>query len=110
MDKSLLSNQIKKKSIELGFSKIGITKAKIYKEDKEHIEHWIKNDFHGSMIKSMMPASYRDIIDVGSWIHESHTRHRDRNSNHAIDETWYCEYTKSINFVRGSCQWVRCPY
>ena len=49
MDKSLLSNQIKKKSFELGFSKIGITKAKIYKADKEYIDHWLSNDFHGSM-------------------------------------------------------------
>ena len=43
------SNQIKKKALEIGFSKIGIAKADFYQSDKDYLEQWIQNGFHGSM-------------------------------------------------------------
>ena len=35
--------------LEIGFSKIGITKAQFYNQDKDNIEEWLSNGFHGSM-------------------------------------------------------------
>ena len=52
----------------------------------------------------MMPASYRDIMDV------DHESMKTITVTSHINETWYCEYTKSINFVRRSCQWVLRPH
>tara|TARA_B100000029_G_scaffold514590_1_gene618026 strand:- start:533 stop:1459 length:927 start_codon:yes stop_codon:yes gene_type:complete len=49
MNTSILSNQIKAKAFEIGFSKIGIAKADYYNQDKERLDYWIDNNFHGSM-------------------------------------------------------------
>ena len=44
-----LSNLIKNKAYELGFSKIGIAKAQFYEQDKINLNNWIDNGYHGSM-------------------------------------------------------------
>ena len=49
MDLQLLSESIKDKALEIGFSKIGITEAKFYKQDQDNLEQWLSNGFHGSM-------------------------------------------------------------
>jgi len=49
MNLKLLSRDIKDKALEIGFSKIGITKAQFYNQDKDNIEEWLSNGFHGSM-------------------------------------------------------------
>ena len=49
MDLQLLSESIKDKALEIGFSKIGITEAKFYKQDQDNLEQWLSNGLHGSM-------------------------------------------------------------
>ncbi len=44
-----ISSKIKRKASEIGFSKIGIAKAKFYQEDQFNINRWIENGYHGSM-------------------------------------------------------------
>ena len=44
-----LTRYIKDKATEIGFEKIGITKATATKDEKERLEKWIKNNHHGSM-------------------------------------------------------------
>ena len=49
MDLQLLSRSNKDKALEIGFSKIGLTEAKFYKQDQDNLEQWLSNGFHGSM-------------------------------------------------------------
>ena len=49
MNLRLLSKSIKNKALEIGFSKIGITKAQFYQTDQDNLEKWISNGFSGSM-------------------------------------------------------------
>ena len=49
MDLELLSRDIKNKALDIGFSKIGITKAKFYQKDQDNLEKWLSNGYHGSM-------------------------------------------------------------
>ena len=49
MDLSLLSNKIKAKAFEIGFSKIGIAEAKFYNMDKQNLDAWLSKGYHGSM-------------------------------------------------------------
>ena len=44
-----LSELVKNRAYELGFSKIGIAKAKFYETDEYNLNQWIDNGFHGSM-------------------------------------------------------------
>ena len=44
-----LTRYIKDKATEIGFEKIGITKATATKDEKVRLEKWIKNHHHGSM-------------------------------------------------------------
>jgi len=44
-----LSELVKNGAYELGFSKIGIAKAKFYETDEYNLNQWIDNGFHGSM-------------------------------------------------------------
>ena len=44
-----LTQYIKDKATEIGFEKIGITKATATKDEKVRLEKWIKNNHHGSM-------------------------------------------------------------
>tara|TARA_Y100000590_G_scaffold349214_1_gene400653 strand:- start:951 stop:1868 length:918 start_codon:yes stop_codon:yes gene_type:complete len=44
-----LTRYIKDKATEIGFEKIGITKATATKDEKVRLEKWIKNNHHGSM-------------------------------------------------------------
>ena len=45
-----LTQYIKDKATEIGFEKIGITKATATKDEKVRLEKWIKNNHHGSML------------------------------------------------------------
>ena len=45
-----LTRYIKDKATEIGFEKIGITKASATKDEKVRLEKWIKNNHHGSML------------------------------------------------------------
>ncbi len=49
MSKTELTQLIKDNAKKLGFQKIGITPAKIYPEDKEHLDNWISNKHHANM-------------------------------------------------------------
>ena len=49
MDLRLLTEDIKKKCLEVGFSKSGIAPAKYHKNDKEILDTWIDNNYNGSM-------------------------------------------------------------
>ena len=44
-----LTQYIKDKATEIGFEKIGITKATVTNDEKVRLEKWIKNNHHGSM-------------------------------------------------------------
>jgi len=44
-----LSNHIKKLAHESGFEKVGITPAKTYSEDKQHLDSWISKGRHATM-------------------------------------------------------------
>jgi len=44
-----LANCIKKKSYDLGFQKVGITKAVSISEEKEKLETWLSSGHHGTM-------------------------------------------------------------
>ena len=43
------SDEIKLRAIELGFEKVGITKAETISKEKEYLESWINNKRHASM-------------------------------------------------------------
>ena len=45
MDKILLTDFIKEKCQEIGFSKSGIAEVDYYESDKEKLVNWINNDF-----------------------------------------------------------------
>ena len=49
MEKSSLTNQIKKSAKGLSFSHIGFAKAKTYKEDYDHLNNWVDNGYHAQM-------------------------------------------------------------
>ena len=49
MDIESFTEFIKDKCSEVGFSKSGIAPVKYHKEDREHLEGWIKNGYHASM-------------------------------------------------------------
>ena len=71
-----LTRYIKDKAIEIGFEKIGITKATSTNDEKVRLEKWIKNNHHGSMswiekrkdergnIHSYFPAA-KSVISLG---------------------------------------------
>ncbi len=44
-----LTQQIKSKAIELGFSKVGIAKAEILQEEAVHLQEWLERKYHASM-------------------------------------------------------------
>ena len=44
-----ITQQIKDKATDIGFEKIGITKATATNDEKVRLEKWIKNNHHGSM-------------------------------------------------------------
>jgi len=44
-----LTTEIKNKAIEIGFSKIGISKALYYEEDRINLNNWIDNGYNASM-------------------------------------------------------------
>ena len=51
------SDQIKSRAIELGFEKIGITKAEPISKEKEYLESWINNKGHAlSMLRKFEDA------------------------------------------------------
>lgn len=44
-----LTNQIKSKALELGFCKVGITRAERLTEEAIHLDEWLNRGFHGTM-------------------------------------------------------------
>jgi len=48
-NKSQISNQIKRKALELGFSAIGISKADFLEKESKILSAWLDNGFHGEM-------------------------------------------------------------
>lgn len=44
-----LAREIKKEALKLGFAACGIAKARFLGEEKEHVEQWLENGFHGEM-------------------------------------------------------------
>ena len=49
MDIDLLTESIKEKCLEIGFSKSGIAPVDYYQEDRDYLEDWIKDGYHASM-------------------------------------------------------------
>ena len=49
MNKSLLTNQIKKSAKRHSFSHIGIANAKKYTEDHDILNKWVDNGYHAQM-------------------------------------------------------------
>jgi len=49
VNKSELTNQIKKKALETGFDKVGIVKAEALVTEGENLKTWLEKDFHGEM-------------------------------------------------------------
>ncbi len=49
MDIDLLTESIKEKCLEIGFSKSGIAPVDYYQEDRDYLEGWIKDGYHASM-------------------------------------------------------------
>jgi len=45
-----LSEQIKRKSFELGFHKTGIVRAAALPEEENHLRRWLENNYHGEML------------------------------------------------------------
>ena len=44
-----LSNQIKQKALQLGFSKVGIARAALLQQEGAHLNEWLKRGYHASM-------------------------------------------------------------
>ena len=49
MDKSIITQKIKNKALDLGFSFVGISKAEFLDKEARQLESWLKNNFHGKM-------------------------------------------------------------
>jgi len=49
MDKKEITNRIKEKAIDLGFSAIGIAKAEFMDEEASRLETWLNKNYHGEM-------------------------------------------------------------
>ena len=49
MNKILLTNFIKQKCQEIGFSKSGVAQVDYYKSDKDKLLNWLNKDFHATM-------------------------------------------------------------
>jgi epoxyqueuosine reductase len=57
-----LTRHIRAKAIELGFSKVGIARAEILKEDGGHLLEWLSRGYHASM--AWMHRNAEKRIDV----------------------------------------------
>ena len=49
MNSSSISEEIKKHSLDIGFSKVGIAQAKLYNDDKKHLKDWISKGYNSEM-------------------------------------------------------------
>ena len=49
MDKSKITQKIKNKAYDLGFSFVGISKAQFLEKEARQLESWLKSNFHGKM-------------------------------------------------------------
>jgi len=49
MDKIKITQKIKNKAFDLGFSFVGISKADFLEKEARQLETWLKNNFHGKM-------------------------------------------------------------
>lgn len=49
MDKSKITQKIKNKAYDLGFSFVGISKAEFLDKEARQLESWLKSNFHGKM-------------------------------------------------------------
>ena len=49
MDKRKITQKIKNKAYDLGFSFVGISKAEFLEKEARQLESWLKNNFHGKM-------------------------------------------------------------
>jgi len=48
-NKSSLTSQIKSKTLEIGFEKVGILPAEPLREEGAFLKGWLDRDFHGEM-------------------------------------------------------------
>ena len=49
MNSPSISEEIKKHSLDIGFSKVGIAQAKLYNDDKKHLKDWISKGYNSEM-------------------------------------------------------------
>ena len=49
MDKIKITQKIKNKAFDLGFSFVGISKADFLEKEARQLETWLNNNFHGKM-------------------------------------------------------------
>lgn len=59
-----LTEQIKSKALELGFSKVGIAKAEMLNAESEHLREWLNKGYHASM--QWMEKNIEKRIDPGN--------------------------------------------
>ncbi len=59
-----ISIEIKKKAIEIGFDKVGISKVDLLKNEEEKLSEWLNKKFHGTM--SWMEKNFEKRIDVSN--------------------------------------------
>jgi epoxyqueuosine reductase len=64
-----LTRHIRTKAIELGFSKVGVARAEILKEDGGHLQEWLNRGYHASMAWMQKNAEKR--IDVSKVLPEA---------------------------------------
>lgn len=64
-----LTRHIRAKAIELGFSKVGIARAEILKEDGGHLLEWLSRGYHASM--AWMHRNAEKRIDVSKVLPEA---------------------------------------
>ena len=69
MDIESFTEFIKDKCSEVGFSKSGIAPVKYHKEDREHLEGWIKNGYHASM--NWMENNIEKRTNISNYYNES---------------------------------------
>ena len=67
MDIDLLTESIKEKCLEIGFSKSGIAPVDYYQEDRDYLEGWIKDGYHASMYCRAIDSYAANLSDMEYW-------------------------------------------
>ena len=69
MSKNKITEIIKKKAVELGFSSCGISQARFLKEEEKKFEDWLNHGYHGSM--DYLNKNFDKRLDPRKLVHGS---------------------------------------